>query len=155
MIRILFLAVVFAVVAPFFIKGPNGKPLMSLDKWMKPSPRSQAVTTPTGPEKRTIYKWQDKDGTWHFSTEPVEGQAVETMTVEGAVNVMPIAKTSTRATQPAKAEAPAEASAPGGLTTISPEKIKQTIEAAAHLQETVDQRKAQIDQVVEKQGGGN
>ena len=138
MIRILLLAVAFAVIAPFFIKGPDGKPLMTLDKWFSKSP-AQKSPEAAKPHKRTIYKWHDKDG-WHFSTERPEGVAnLQTIEVDGRINIMPSITASPKSSAP---------SSDGGVAS----RMKQAITAATHLQETIDKRKAAIDSATGQAG---
>ena len=138
------LVVLAACIAPFFIKGPSGKPLMSLSDLMTSNaPGDGESPAPATVEPRTIYKWKDEDG-WHFSTEPVDVQGVETIVVNGDINIVPAV------TLPVSGSSPSVAtpSIPPGVTTVSPEKIQEMMGAAGELQETIDQRKADIDKAV-------
>jgi hypothetical protein len=111
----LLLLLLLAVGAPFFIPGPNGKPLMSFDRVKrimseqfpvarhvdrlntkakvkadeisqklkpskkpakKPVKKPENVEVPAEPPPETLYKWRDRNGTWHFTNRPPE-QGVE------------------------------------------------------------------------------
>ncbi len=61
---------VIAVVAPLFLTGEDGKPLMTWQSFMP----STDIPTPLVPGAKgagdTIYKWQDKHGIWQFGENP-------------------------------------------------------------------------------------
>ena len=82
--KLFIMLLLLALIAPFFIKGPDNRPLMTLGKLkllnfsMPQLPRPTelklpAVSTrentamPAGVEKIKVYKWKDRDGIWHFS----------------------------------------------------------------------------------------
>lgn len=83
-----------AVVAPFILKDEHGRPLMSFADLHTPKlkapdlPELPDIPLPFGKddgrgEAMTAYKWQDADGTWHFSdTEPAAEAGAETIEVE-------------------------------------------------------------------------
>jgi hypothetical protein len=73
--------VILACIAPFFLKGPGDTPLIKPDQIKLPDiklPSRKAVDTrPNVPktgdaksQKIAIYRWQDKDGTWHYTDYP-------------------------------------------------------------------------------------
>ena len=82
--KLLIMLLLLACIAPFFIKGPDNRPLMTLDKLkfvnlsipQLPSLaelKLPAVSTigntaiPAAVKKVKIYKWKDRDGCWYFS----------------------------------------------------------------------------------------
>lgn len=105
-IKLLLLLIGLAVIAPMFIRGPNGEPIMSLDDWVPHSlirwsedvidglggwvdalPReaplinaSPTAVTGAGAE---IYTWRDNQGVLHFSDSPVEGAEVTLVPHDG------------------------------------------------------------------------
>lgn len=62
------LVLIAALVVPFYMKGPNGQPVMTLDKVIDDN-------TPEVMIDRGAYRWQDEHGRWHFSDEPIDGKA--------------------------------------------------------------------------------
>ena len=62
---IITLTLIAALVAPFYLKGPTGAPIMSWDKLVEDS-------TPEVLVNREAYRWQDEQGRWHFSDAPSE-----------------------------------------------------------------------------------
>lgn len=85
-IRMMICIVVIAIAAPFFIPGPNGTPIMTLDmlKFEKPS-----ISIPDMPNislggdssgrpdtSQALYRYQDESGAWHFTDQmPSDGSA--------------------------------------------------------------------------------
>lgn len=152
-IKLMILVVALACVAPFFIKGPGGKPLMTIDKLLVNEQRHSALSAAkTKPEKVKVYKWKDKDGVWQFSNMPVDVEGVQVMELEGAINIMPAAtaKPERVAERAVQSKSPSIPSGIGGISpdSISPEKVKQAMETATHLQETIDKRKEDIDEAI-------
>ena len=69
-LKMAFAALVIALVAPLFLKGPDGKPLMTWQSFM-PSTEIPASMIPGAKGAGdTIYKWQDKFGIWQFGENP-------------------------------------------------------------------------------------
>lgn len=81
---VLLLAVV--LIAPLYIPGPDGQPIMSIDDWI---PRDLIASMGSAANKLTdtaedlgdgmtgskpqIYRWRDEYGALHFSDTPVDG----------------------------------------------------------------------------------
>jgi hypothetical protein len=82
--KLVIMLLLLTCMAPFFIKGSDNRPLMTLGKLklvnfsMPQLPslsalKLPAVSTrgntaiPAVAEKIKIYKWKDRDGSWHFS----------------------------------------------------------------------------------------
>ena len=69
---ILVLALIAALGAPFFMEGPTGQPLMTVDDFVDdnvPRPPTQ------------VYRWQDEHGVWQFGESPAEGTDAEPVDV--------------------------------------------------------------------------
>ena len=157
MIKLLVGLLIIACIAPLFLKGPDGGPIMTLDDWKFEIPDSVTALfdkgsemtlgddAALGAESTTVYKWQDDDGQWHFSTTLPAQQVVEEMELSGDINIM-------EAYVPPPEEVIAQTSAapsmPTGPLSVSPDQLKDMMETVNNLQDTVDQRKANIDAVV-------
>ncbi len=109
---VLILLIIVAVAAPFFIKGPDGRPLMTLDRFKRthdinpPSTkqikqwgrntrrkaenvynrmRPELKTEEiTGPPTETLYKWKDADGVWHYTDKPPPEGVDDYQTLKGS-----------------------------------------------------------------------
>jgi hypothetical protein len=147
MLKIMIVIVILACMGPFFIKGPDGDPLMSLDDLM---PATDLV--PEAPTTTTVYKWQDENGKWHFSNDPRDiagDQAKEKVEISSAdINTMDEFKAPRQASSSSLS---ATTGAPGmeipsGVTSVAPDKVAEMMDTVTNLQETVDQRKADLDQ---------
>lgn len=104
--KLLLFAVVAAVAAPFIIRDPDGRPLMSVDQLKMPrlaTPDLPDVGRLVGQAKdglrlgedrdqrrtTTVFKWRDADGVWHFSDEAVAGGApVEPVELDPDANLV-------------------------------------------------------------------
>ena len=73
-----------AVIGPFFIVGPSGQPLMTLDDVMSTPQVLQAEVE--------VHRWQDENGVWQFSGEPPEHADAERMTLDPEANVTPMGR---------------------------------------------------------------
>lgn len=163
MIKLIVGLAIIACIAPLFIKDPNGDPLMTLDDWslnfssltsaLATSLESGAdvvgVASDGSPDMATpeVYKWQNEDGVWQFSDTPVEGldgaviEKVEISKVNVMAAFVPPVKTASR-------ELKAEASGITGTTNVSPANIQEMMDTVNNLQQTIDDRKADIDALV-------
>ncbi len=147
LIKIIVLIVILACVGPFFIEGPDGEPLLRIEDFMPSSPDLPDVAPA---EPVTVYKWQDENGVWQFSTEPVEGVDAETMELDGSVTVMEaLDPRELRRLQGDEPESPSF-NLPSGLMTVAPDKVEEMMDAANNLQSTIDERKEEVDKQVGK-----
>ncbi|MCB1647533.1 MAG: DUF4124 domain-containing protein [Pseudomonadales bacterium] len=140
MLKIMILIVILACIGPFFIKGPNGKPLLSLDDFKPDLTATKEELVPSGPT--TVYKWQDENGVWQFSSDPADMPGAETMELDGNINTMEAFKAPSKVQRP-ETRMPSLPSLPG-MTTISTEQMDEMMETVNGLQETADQRQEQI-----------
>lgn len=138
-IKLVILVVVLACIGPFFIDGPDGEPLMTFADLMP----EEDIVPAAPPEPVTVYKWQDENGVWQFSTEPVDRADVEQVELDGKVTTMPAPSVR----QPAGGDLASGISAlPDGVTSVAPDKLEEMAKTATRLQDTVDARKEDIDQ---------
>jgi hypothetical protein len=90
MIKLMLLALVGAVVAPMFIKGPDGKPIFTLQDLIS-SPAESAYVSPRTERSTkitTVYKWQDEDGQWHFADNQSQGHNHQQLKYNSNANVI-------------------------------------------------------------------
>lgn len=148
-VKFMAFAVIAAVGGLFVIKGPDGQPIMTLND-LKPEVPSLGPGPDSG-APTTVYKWKDADGVWQFSSEPLEGidagAPVEKIELSGDINTVPAFRGPPSAGA-GKPSMPSLSGLPGGLTTISPDKIEELTQAAQQIEETAAKRKQQIDQAV-------
>jgi len=133
-LKILMGLLVLGIAGLFFIKGPSGEPFLSLDDLIPEVPVDKSS------EPVTVYKWQDENGIWQFSNEPVQGKDVEAMELKGAVNVMPATPTSAN-----RATTTAGSPAIPGVSEMA--KATENIDA---LKSTIEERQAELDKIAPK-----
>jgi hypothetical protein len=130
-----------AVAAPYFIKGPDGKPLMSFDD------KQELLSTED--TRQTYYKWQDKDGVWHFGDEVPEGITAQAVDIDTAANVIQSVKLPDKDSEADSGKKPQQEPAaplPGLPMTVNPADIPKLLDDAKGVQALVDQHKKEIDQ---------
>ena len=96
--KLILLALGGAMVAPMYIKGPNGKPLMTLDDWIPKdaiavldATTESAGEVVSGSGKQTFYKWKDADGVWQMTQNPPSGldpSLIEERTIYANANII-------------------------------------------------------------------
>ena len=171
-LKVMVVLMIAAFVGMFFIDGPNGERIMTLEDFIPEVPQSldevldealnerrpsSADLRPSAPAK--VYKWKDENGIWQFSNREEDsmdnaGNDVEMMELDGDINIMPAVDIPPVQTgNQNKTAKKADFSAlPSGLTTVSPDKISEMMDTVNNLQDTVDQRKEDLDKIT---GGKN
>ena len=142
MIKLMIGILILACGSLFFIKGPDGKPLMSLDE-LSGGPESSAAETNRNIKPTKVYKWQDEDGVWQFSNTPIAEHEAEVIVLDGQINTMDAYVAPKKVKNAGVSNS--FSALPPGLTTVSPDKISEMMDSVNNLQDTVDQRKAEID----------
>jgi len=81
-----------ALAVPFFINNQEGEPMLSLPKPSDLLPGAGSQNTrhiPAISGSQTVYKWQDKDGVWHYGdTPPTDISHVSTLEVNSNTNLI-------------------------------------------------------------------
>lgn len=61
---------------------------MSLPEIKDLSPSSLVSNTPSISSDRTVYKWKDTNGVWHYGDQPPEGSQFSTLVVNDQTNII-------------------------------------------------------------------
>lgn len=145
---------IIACIAPLFVKGPNGEPLMTLEDWKidLPVQIKDLVGNLTGGAKKLspvegqhptqVFKWQDDEGQWHFSNAPPNLEIAEEIEISN-VNLM-------EAYKPPAPPSDAGLSADSESMDVSsgipkPVQVQEMMETIEQFQQTIDQRKEALD----------
>ncbi|MEM1188418.1 MAG: DUF4124 domain-containing protein [Pseudomonadota bacterium] len=138
---------------PLIIKGPDGRPIMTLDDWKPAMPASvdefakQLLTKgkqvlPSSPE--AVYRWQDENGAWHFADEAPPGSDVQLVEISEANRMQaPVMPPKPSAAASETSVAPFS-QIPG--MTVSPQQLKETMENLDQLQDKVEKRRLLLDE---------
>ena len=155
MIKLLILIVILACIGPFFIKGPDGQPLATLEDWkmdlpdspMDLLPDSAQESVPDVPEVTEVtevYRWQDENGVWQFSNNPNDAPGAEVMALDGKINIIESAQLPPTSSPDTRKSIP---SSIPSVATVAPGQAAELMETVTNLQDTIDQRKADMDTI--------
>jgi len=61
--KIIFIALAAAIIAPMFIKGPDGEPIMTISDWIPEKPDTSAISGSSNTPQE-FYRYQDEQGNW-------------------------------------------------------------------------------------------
>jgi len=156
MVKLMVIVVILAGVGLFFLKGPDGKPFLTVDDFAVELPDSPASMLPQQlqPEEpdtvTKIYKWKDEDGVWQFSNSPQDKEGSELIEFSAQTNIIqsysppPLTTVPPTKREASGGEVSTSDSIPG-VMTVSPEQAAEMMKTVKNLQSTVDQRKADLD----------
>lgn len=157
-IKVMLLALMLALVGPFYLKAPDGRPLLTyedvkpdfmvnLGGWWKDV--KQEAGKAVGNEhagETLVYKWRDAEGVWQMSDSPPAGGAgYDTLWVDPDANL--IKGLPREELEQAAKEEPASTPAvnvPLPLT-VSPEQVSKLLEDAKNVQRLMDQRSKELN----------
>lgn len=179
LIKLLFVLVIGAVIAPLFIKGPDGQPLMKVTDLVPaeiiPANLAESLnaltgsssgshqTPPAGTTNGSIYRWQDDKGQWHYSDIPPAHIKSENVTLK-PVNTVPAQPTETEHDRNAFSQKESDQrvqtdngqKSPQDLLSdlqdgLSPTDAAALLEQAQKTQRIIQERQAQIDALMQNQ----
>jgi sporulation protein YlmC with PRC-barrel domain len=144
-IFIMLVLVAIAFAGPMLMKKPDGTPFMEAP-WQSSDSSNSA---PSINSNQSFYKWQDEDGTWHYSDQPQVGKNIETVTVNINTNLIQglrIEKKEEKVIEKeVKKPEPESPSIPLPMT-VPMEKVSKMLEDASNMQQVMDNRNKQIEQ---------
>jgi len=156
-IKLLILLLILACATPFFIRGPNGQPLMSLNKLKFPElPSVASIKSKSGlfnsTEKSSqaknkgdieVYKWRDEKGVVHYSDRQGSDKKGKLTEIKG-ISILPSAAVSTvDKTEERSLSVPSP-------TTIPLANIPKLIEDAKQVEQVLQQRKQHQDEILDQ-----
>ena len=142
-LRMMICIVVIAIAAPFFIPGPNGTPIFTLDmlKFEKPSLPSFGGNEDTAGGSQTLYRYQDEQGVWHYTDQPLDQDSAEQIEVSTDINLIDAPPA-----LPRSGSAPAANISANPLNAIS--RGAEVMEDAEQVQQMLDDRLEDMDQTL-------
>jgi len=136
-------------VVPFFMKGPNGKPVMTLADIMPAKPElnelSLEALTGSGDSHsvQQVYRYKDQYGNWQFSDQaPADGIAFEMVGVNRSINTI-------EAVEPAPRQEIAS-DIPGSGVAGYVDNMKDLVQDAENVQHLMDEREANLQKTLEQ-----
>jgi hypothetical protein len=149
-IFIMCVLVTIAFVGPMLTKKPDGTPFIKspLD-WFSINPTGLHNNESSSSTSQSFYKWQDDDGTWHYSDKPPAKKNIETVTVNINTNLIQSLGVVKKNEQPIieKNLQPKVKNSPIALSmTVPIEKISNILKDANNIQKLMDDRNKKIEQ---------
>lgn len=160
-VKLLVFVVVLALMGPFFLKGPDGRPLWELPTRLPTFNEVSGAVVPDAVKDPNVevYRWQDETGQWHFGGTPPESSSfdvlqIDTRTNAVAVEMPPAAVSVEQGGDAPDVEAGDDPASPylsDALPIPDPEVAKQLIQDAKELQELARQRTQEMDTILNDQ----
>ncbi len=144
-----------ALAVPFFMKNKQGEPMMSLPGLNDLSPSELASKAPRLPSERTVFKWKDEQGVWHYGDQP-PSQSTEfsTLVVNDQTNIIQsppkpkdepsLSSTSSQANSDKKGYQPPKNSE----DVLTLDRALNIVDDAHAVREMMEQRNSQLDALV-------
>ncbi len=136
--KLLLVVVIVALVAPLFIKGPDGSPIMDISDWLPSTPEVLETTVPA-----QYFRYRDPSGNWQYTDQPPAGVEYEMVEVNTSGNNMdatplPQAPSDTTSGQPA----------PGIAGYV--QNLQNAKQEAEQVQQVMDDREAQLEEMLKQ-----
>jgi hypothetical protein len=152
-IFIMCVLVAIAFAGPILLKKPDGSAFIdSPMDFLSTNSTGSKNNEPSNITHQSFYKWQDDDGTWHYSDQPQAGKNIETVTVNTNTNLIQglrREKNKELAVIEKKSESKTESLAMPLPMTVPIEKISKMLQNANNIQQLMDDRNQQIEQAIQ------
>jgi len=151
-IKLLILITLIACIGPFFLKGPDGKALLNIEKihfprlplWTEIKNKSRRFFGWDGIQPNLqVYKWVDEKGITHYSDQS-DPHYKSKLTEIQPLNIVPTHKSKVP-------EKPEDSDVSIGLTTIPLQSIPRLINDTKQVKKMMEGREKQIEQVLSNQ----
>ena len=146
-VMVILVAIAFA--GPMLMKKPDGTPFLELP-WQQAMDQAldSAEEKADGlTSQQSFYKWQDEDGSWHYSDTPRAQGNVETVTVNTNTNLIQgLREEKKQAPEVIEEKEKPEAQAPSIPLpmTVPMDKVSDMIKDAQNLQQVLEKRNEQM-----------
>lgn len=147
-----------ALIGPFFIKKPDGNPVMEMptaadfipDKLMPGDRTGENTNSAVSSSNQTYYKWQDEHGQWHYGDQaPATINKVSTLQVDTNTNIIQSLKIEPEETEEATQSAPKQEKLPERLTSgeLSFENATNALNDALLVRDMMESRNQQLNAI--------
>jgi hypothetical protein len=140
--------VAIAFSAPMLIRNPDGTFFVEVPWESTNSNKLKANIF----HQKSFYKWQEEDGTWHYSDQPQVGKNIETVTINTNTNVIQslrIEKKKEDVVVERPSEVKADIPAMSLPMTVPLEKVSKMLDEANNIQHVMDNRNKQLEQAID------
>lgn len=167
-VKLMVIVLIAALAGPFFIKGPDGRPLMTTDdvtasiasskaslarQWQRLTTGAARAAGNDNAGKTRVYRWQDADGQWHYSDEPGPDGQSEMMYVDPDVNRLAPPPPAPPAPSPASDRTTDNSDRPDIPIPLilNPGAVKGVIDETQAARDQVNERNAEIKRRIDEQ----
>ena len=172
-IKLMALLLIMAIAGPFFIKGPDGRPLMPWPQWrwstlasvlasvkhlIQPQPGPASVSNSEDKDKKStftkIFKWQDAEGTWHYSDMNTNmSHTSQELYLNPNANVVHLQLPKKTEAEQNKSKVNNQKTLNSSVipSTIPLSQVPQLVEQAQQVQGLLEERQKQYDQLLDAQ----
>jgi hypothetical protein len=143
-----------ALIGPFFIKSPDGKPVMEMPTAQDFIPEqlfsggsNSNTGSPLSSDGPSYYKWQDEQGQWHYGDQPpTDSSKVSTLQVDTNTNIIQGLKIEPEVTEGIPQEVNQQQKLPDRLTSgeLSMENAVNSINDALLVRDMMESRNEQL-----------
>ncbi|MFX4228283.1 MAG: DUF4124 domain-containing protein [Porticoccaceae bacterium] len=138
--KIILVLIIAALVAPMFIKGPDGEPIMRLSDWTASVPQ---VTNSAPATPAEYYRYRDESGNWQYTDRPRDGVEYELVEIDTSSNTMESVVTPSGAST-----VPADEPAAGVTGYV--QNLQRAKQEAEQVQQIMDDREGRLDEVLQQ-----
>ncbi len=146
--KLIILALIGALAAPFILKKPDGTPMMTFEQFMPDASKSISQLKSIGKDKPQLYRWKDDKGQWQYSDTPHESAQVEKFQAKSTINSMKTIELPEGFGEPKKEEQFDPTQNDGvniPVTTAPLTKVPEMIQQIEGIQTKFDNRQKQLD----------
>lgn len=147
-------SLVAALAIPFFINNKDDKPMLSLPTASDLMPGKTETMLPGNNfsgNSRTVYKWKDAEGVWHYGDQPPVSSTtkVETMSIATDTNIIQSIKPPAPEVpaEPALAKTQTPAMTDANEDMLSFEHFKNVMNDAKGAAQMMEQRNAHLKEI--------
>ncbi len=169
--KLLLILIILSLAIPFYLKGPDGRQLLSLSdidhdlSTLSSNLKNTVLSsierikhidgsdnTESAQEKSattTLYRWLDAQGQWHFSNKPNETSEPFKVTPNSSI---PVPRQTPPDSEDTVVTAPSDLQSNGQNKDLpspfSAKQVIQTLEEAKNIQKLMDNRTEQLDEAI-------
>ncbi len=147
--KLIILALIGALASPFFIKKPDGTPLLTLKQIMRQADSSTAKLGSSSSNQTKLYRYKDDKGRWQYTDRPPESQAAEKVTLNKPITSLKTITLPEGFGEPKEAEQRFDPTEDTGarlpITTAPLNKVPEMLDQIEGIQEKFDARQSALD----------
>ncbi len=146
--KLIILALIGALAAPFILKKSDGTPMMTFAQFMPDASKSINKLKSIGKDAPQLYRWKDAKGHWQYSDTPHESADAEKFQANVTINSMKTIELPEGFGEPKEEERFDPTQSDGvniPVTTAPLSKVPEMLQQIEGIQTKFDNRQKQLD----------